>query len=299
MIFSIRAFHAASSFSWQIAMNAALASKLAYLDPVEVEGEASTWGFEHAEFFQENRTTGFVAWDSECVLVSFRGTKEMGDWLTNLNLIRAAVAYGEVHRGFLSAFNDVSQTLRNLVDQAGASGKRVWVTGHSLGGALSTILAGERLNDLPIHGVYTFGQPRVVNRRAQAYFRESYAGRYFRFVNDDDIVPKVPALLQHVGAMLWFDSTGRLKKSPPGLRSEDFGPAALSEEEFATFQERARGFRLQINREHETVAEEPIAQSLNPTTPSAAVTRGLFPSVRDHFIDKYLQRIWAQVQSEN
>ncbi|HRI12798.1 MAG TPA: lipase family protein [Verrucomicrobiota bacterium] len=279
-------------------MNAALASKLAYLDPGEVKAEAAKWGFENAEFFQQNRTEGFVAWDSQCVLVSFRGTKELGDWLTDLNALRASVSYGELHRGFLDAFNDVRSALRDLVEQAGASGKRVWVTGHSLGGALSTIMAGELLGELPIHGIYTFGQPRVVNRRSQAYFREPYAGRYFRFVNDDDIVPKVPVLLQHVGEILWFDSDGGLKESPPGVRGEDFGPEALSEEEFAAFQERVRSFQSQINREHETVTEEPVAQSLSPLATPAPVTRGLFPSVRDHFMDKYLQKIWAKVQAE-
>jgi len=298
MHFSIQSFHTESGFSWQRAMNAALASKVAYLDGPQVHTETANWGFERLECFALGRTEGFVAWDSKCVLVSFRGTKELGDWLTDLNALRASVAYGAVHQGFLVAFNDVRATVRSLLDQAGAREKKVWLTGHSLGGALSAIMAGEMLDEPRIHGIYTYGQPRTVNRRAQAYFRDSYAGRYFRLVNDDDIVPRVPVLLQHVGEIVWFDSSGGLKKAPPGVRSEDFGPEALSEEEFAAFQERVRSLRPQINQEHETVVEESVTENLAPSLASAPVTRGLFPSIRDHFMDKYLQRILAKLEAE-
>jgi hypothetical protein len=298
MNFKIKALHSDSGFSWQRAMNMALASKLAYLDSATIASEAVKWGFQEAKFFKQNKTEGFVAWDSRCVVVSFRGTKELGDWLTDMNAFRADVAYGKVHQGFLGGFNDVHQDLQGLLKAADASDKTVWLTGHSLGGALSTIMAGEWLGKIPMHGVYTFGQPRVVNRSAQEYFRVPYKGRFFRFVNDDDVVPKVPALLQHVGEVIWFDSKGRLKESPPGVRADDFGPEALSEEEFEEFKEKIRSFRPQINREHEAVEEEPIEEYLDQAVADAPVTRGLFPSVRDHFMDNYLNRVWAKLQAE-
>ncbi len=299
MKFKLSAFRATGGFSWQLAMNTALASKVAYFGASEIGRETRSWGFSKAEFFSQKRTQGFVAWDAHCVLVGFRGTKELGDWLTDLNAFRAEVSYGKVHKGFLEAFNDVRTPLWQLLRDAGAGSKKLWVTGHSLGGALSTIMAGEWLDQLKIHGIYTYGQPRVVNRQAMERYRQPYANRYFRFVNDDDIVPKVPALLQHVGQILWFNSKGDLKQAPAGVRSEDFGPEALTEEEFEAFRMMIRGIRPQINREHERVEEAPIEENLAPEESLAPVTRGILPSVRDHFMDKYLQKIWAKLQSQS
>lgn len=298
MKFEINALYDNNGFSWQRAMNAALASKLSYLDADAIRSQASEWGFDHSEFFAQRRTEGFVAWDSRCVLVSFRGTKELGDWLTDLNALRSTVDYGEVHKGFLDGFNDVRERLRQILGDARPNGKKLWITGHSLGGALSTIMAGEWSRELDLHGIYTFGQPRVVNRRAQAYLRDACGDRYFRFVNDDDIVPKVPALMHHVGQILWFDSKGNLKEAPSGVRSEDFGPEVLSEEQFEALKMAVGGIRPQINKEHKRVEEASIEENLADET-NAPVTRGILPSVRDHFMDKYLQKIRNKLQAEH
>lgn len=296
MNFSIQALHSDSEFSWQRAMNLALASKMAYLEIDAIRAETTRWGFERAEFFRQNRTEGFIAWDSQCVLLSFRGTKELGDWLTDLNAIRAEVSWGKVHKGFLDAFNDARQVLSGLLHEAAAADKLVWITGHSLGGALATIMLGELLESQKIHGIYTFGQPRAVNREAQAKLKNPCANRYFRFVNDDDVVTKLPALLQHVGEILWFDPQGNLKEAPRGVPRGDFGPDVFSDEEFEEFQEQVRSLRPQINREHTEVEEAPIEESLEPTRAGTEITRGLFPSVRDHFMDNYLKKIWAKLQ---
>jgi hypothetical protein len=76
--------------------------------------------------------------------------------------------------------------------------KRLWIAGHSRGGAFAVLaavaLAHAGLNDeaVPdVAGVYTFGQPRVGNEG----FFEAYAALgipLYRFINRDDPIPGVP-----------------------------------------------------------------------------------------------------------
>jgi hypothetical protein len=297
MHFSFPALHAPSPFSWQLAMNGALASALAYKDAAEIESTAAAWGFTLVRFFEVRNTQGFVASDDRCVLVSFRGSSQLGNWLSNLDMAREKVAYGAVHRGFLGEFNDARPALMNLLDEVGASDKAVWATGHSLGGALATLMAGELHGRLDLQGLYTFGQPRGVNRRARDFLNGAYGSRFFRFVNDDDVVPKVPPLLQHVGELLWFDKRGELKKAPDGVRSIDFGPEALTEAEFEDFQAMIGGIRSRINKEQEQIENTPIEKMLDESEALAPVTRGILPSVRDHFMDNYIYKIGVKLAS--
>jgi hypothetical protein len=77
------------------------------------------------------------------------------------------------------------------------------MTGHSLGAALAT-LAADRYGN--IQGVYTYGSPRVGDRA----FMEDFHVNAYRFVNNSDIVTKVPSagLYCHVGELKYIDGEG-------------------------------------------------------------------------------------------
>lgn len=71
----------------------------------------------------------------------------------------------------------------------------MWLCGHSLGGSLAT-LAAWRLerNAIPVHQVYTFGAPMIGNDTAAAGFEKQFAQRVFRYIDVDDVVPKLPTI---------------------------------------------------------------------------------------------------------
>jgi putative lipase involved disintegration of autophagic bodies len=71
----------------------------------------------------------------------------------------------------------------------------IWITGHSLGGALALLAAWRcKRKFVPVHQIYTFGAPMVGNvETAEAIDRE-LPDRIFRYVNDHDPVPKLPSL---------------------------------------------------------------------------------------------------------
>jgi hypothetical protein len=149
-------------------------------------------------------TQGFVARRPEGVFICFRGTEPMkiADWLSDVNFhrvdfcgshgVKPSLIRGLVHGGFAAALNVVrNDLLRAVALLAPKPEERIWVTGHSLGGALAVLAAAvlkfEAGRD--IAGLYTYGQPRVGDNAFCEAFGATLGGRFFRYVNDQDIVP--------------------------------------------------------------------------------------------------------------
>ncbi len=108
----------------------------------------------------------------------------------------AAGVGARFHSGFLDALNEIWGSLFPALESWQPSpGRRLWVTGHSLGGAIAQ-LAAWRLerNFIQVHQVYTFGAPMVGNAAASAAFQRQFPGRIFRFIDTRDLVPKLPAI---------------------------------------------------------------------------------------------------------
>ena len=127
-------------------------------------------------------------------VVSFRGTENEQDWKTNLRYSLTPVDSpqaggsewaGKVHQGFLAAFRSV----RDQVDRylPWAEGLPIFITGHSLGGALAT-LGAAYLSGWGLAACYTFGAPRV----GDMGFSRSLRTPIYRVVNPGDPVPLVP-----------------------------------------------------------------------------------------------------------
>ena len=75
-------------------------------------------------------------------------------------------------------------------------GRARYIFGHSLGGALAIICALDlSMMNLPIAGVYTFGQPRVGDAAFAAHYNNELRDLTFRVVNQNDIVPRTPGVL--------------------------------------------------------------------------------------------------------
>ncbi len=144
---------------------------------------------------------GFVASQRNMAIVAFRGTETIGNALTDVKtaLIRHGLFPGLVHLGFAYAADAVYPTVRVLVTALGR-GLPIWVTGHSLGGAMATLVAHRlSVEGFPVRAVYTYGSPRPGDRN----FRDAYRLPNYRFVNDNDLVPHLPLrwCYRHVGQL--------------------------------------------------------------------------------------------------
>lgn len=182
--------------------------------------------FEHHNFAID--TQGFVAASKQHVILAFRGTEpgKIKDWATDVLaaptefrwFFEGAPSVGFVHSGFANSLRDSwAEAIRKHIKKAGAGTRRtLWITGHSLGGALA-VLAGaacafDPLTLLPVNGLYTFGQPRVGLHDFCANVESKLGRVYYRFVNDRDVVPRVPPRAfdyTHAGRLIHFDSDGR------------------------------------------------------------------------------------------
>ena len=98
--------------------------------------------------------TGFVAVDStnEEVVVAFRGSSSVRNWLTNVNAedIDSDLCDGcTVHQGFWRSWLEARSGIITALEEAADEnpGFEVVATGHSLGGALATLAAADLRND--------------------------------------------------------------------------------------------------------------------------------------------------------
>jgi hypothetical protein len=72
-----------SSFDLQNALLLAKASKLAYSSPAKAKaGAITSLGFKEARFISKEDTQLFIAKNPNAILVAFRGTEQIKDWLT-------------------------------------------------------------------------------------------------------------------------------------------------------------------------------------------------------------------------
>ncbi len=198
------------------------ASFLGYVrDEAFVQENLARAGLPRVQFFNCRGTQCYVAHNAAFILVAFRGTErdEFEDIRVDLKFtLMASETSGKVHRGFKNALDavwpDLSRYLSHLHSESSAGRRRVWMTGHSMGGALA-VLAGARF--VNVQGIYTFGCPRVGNAR----YRRDYPVRCYRVVNHNDIVPHLPPPLfyRHVGKLIYIDRNGRLHVAGGAARS--------------------------------------------------------------------------------
>ncbi|MFO0842042.1 MAG: lipase family protein [Gemmataceae bacterium] len=152
---------------------------------------------------EDNR--GIVLANDSALVVVFRGTRlqvhtlldsaavvllNQDDLWTDSQFIPAAGPSGwRAHSGFLKAFAEVSSRLDEVV-AARRPGQKLWLAGHSLGGALAT-LAAAHVGASAVQGLYTYGSPRVGDEAFTALLPPSVC----RFVHRDDWVATVPPAL--------------------------------------------------------------------------------------------------------
>ncbi|KAG0476193.1 hypothetical protein HPP92_013034 [Vanilla planifolia] len=201
-------------------------------------------------YLKNRATQAFIfcdkAEDANVIVLAFRGTETFNalDWITDVDLSWLSIGeFGKAHLGFMRAlglqdekdFNKgfpvdhpghhhgralayyaIRETLKDLLAKHRRA--RVVVTGHSLGGALAVLFPAilaihEQHNILSsIHGVMTYGQPRVGDAEFCRNLDAVLKSKYHRMVYRYDIVPRVPfdkppiALFKHFGTCIYFKS---------------------------------------------------------------------------------------------
>jgi hypothetical protein len=193
----------------------AIASDLAYLPEAEAVPQFLDQLGLHVKFMAGGSTQVYVGNDETNLVVAFRGTEDptsleglKDTFLTDaLNLLivpegrlgtdfAAAGVGARFHQGFIVALGVIWDALLAEVESRQKEKERLlWVTGHSLGGALALLSSWLFMRKMiEVHQVYTFGAPMVGNAAAVAAFDQELSGRIFRFCNETDPIPLLPSL---------------------------------------------------------------------------------------------------------
>lgn len=162
------------------------------------------------KFFDVEGAQCHIAENKEVIIISFRGTepKEFSDVKADLNAWkRKSRTEGMVHKGFKGEIDklwaDVSVALQKIGD------RKLYICGHSLGGAMATICASRLEEHNP--ELYTYGSPRVGGKE----FVKGLNVKHYRHVNNNDMVTRLPLWImgyRHHGNLTYINHYGNIRE---------------------------------------------------------------------------------------
>lgn len=182
------------TFSEQSAFFARL-SNIAYKNPAQASKLFKDLGYT-SEYYETGDSNVYIIEDTTDIIVVCRGT-EPSEWSDisadlSINLVPSRGGVGQVHVGFRTYTDKIWPFVKDHVVKHGRT-KLLWLTGHSLGAAMATLLARRFALDDTLktpQSLFTYGSPRVGNRTYINAFNKLII--HHRWVNAGDIVTKVP-----------------------------------------------------------------------------------------------------------
>jgi len=167
----------------------------------------------------------YVVTEMDRVIVAFRDTGSDKRWERMLNMLTDAratlkklsflddpeLSQISAHEGFVSEYMLFREKVIEYVSKH--PDKEIYVVGHSLGGALTTLASFDIASTLDREvNAITFGAPRVGMEEFRNAF-DSLPIKMYRFVVANDPIPRVPGMLipyEHVGELIQIDESGDL-----------------------------------------------------------------------------------------
>lgn len=168
-------------------------------------------GLQMATFYNKARNKIYVV---------FRGSEssELKDWLQDATVVKDELGNGiSVHRGFNSILQQSKGQIFNAVKelQKAYPTAEIVVTGHSLGGALSTLFGYFAALEFPktTVRVHSFASPRVGDDEFRKAHDKLTNLTHVRVVNNRDAVTAAPSInYAHVGKTVLHLTDDGLKK---------------------------------------------------------------------------------------
>lgn len=198
---------AQTAWSRRNALAMSLGALLAYSDGERIDAQLKARGFSAVDPCNSDHhaadTQAYLGVRPDALVLAFRGTEpsNLADFATDFDARQVPfeakfglTGWGRVHEGWADGVAVVLPKLMQLLAKHPGGGRPLWITGHSLGGALAMVAAAilSGVPGVPIGGVYTFGQPRVGDPGFRARYDGALGHLTFRCVNDRDLVPHVP-----------------------------------------------------------------------------------------------------------
>ena len=195
-------------------------AEIAYRDK-EAKEEYKSLGYTHHLFIENDGAQCHVVWNKDEITICFRGTEpsELSDVLADLNALpKRSMTDGWVHRGFRKELDKLWDHVKALAEKH--VDKKLYVCGHSLGAAMATICTSRIEEFRDVEELYTYGSPRAGTKS----FVKGIRTTHWRFVNNNDIVTRVPLALmgyKHHGTLCYINHYGKIRKMTAWQRVKD------------------------------------------------------------------------------
>ncbi len=167
--------------------------------------------------------------DTGVIYINFPGTQGIYDGVTDLLIAQIKFKCGcwfsrilsltkiKVHMGFLNSYCSIRKKIFNKIEAIGIS-NTIYVGGHSLGGALATLLVVDLKKKYPEISIHlrTFGNPAVGNPEF-VQLAESGLDSNIRMVNKDDPVPYLlsdNSAYKQLNGFIEVDGSGNVSYTP-------------------------------------------------------------------------------------
>jgi|MDSW01.2.fsa_nt_gb triacylglycerol lipase len=198
-------------------------SQYAYKDAKIAKKETKDLGFTKTTLISHLNAQCMVYENTKEIVLAFRGTepKQFRDIKADLKAWKTqSRTKGKVHDGFYDEVEKIWDQCVSIVNKGTNAKKELWICGHSLGAAMACIAASRLYESRNVEHVYTYGCPRIGNKHwvEQNHFKHS------RFVNNNDIVPKVPLAImgfKHHGKLEYINYYGNFRTATIWQRSKD------------------------------------------------------------------------------
>lgn len=197
-------------------------SRLAYGKPEEIRDTVYAAGIDECEFLSNDGAEVYIFGTRHDCMVVARGTEptQWNDLTADANAWTIAIEVGRVHSGFNQHVDVLWPQIETMLRE---NQRPVWFAGHSLGGAMATLCAIRcRLSQIPSEpqAIFTYGSPRVGDRKLVSFLKI----RHYRWVNNNDIVARVPPRwmgYRHMGREIYLNRRGKISSLPIWLRWSD------------------------------------------------------------------------------
>ncbi|WP_051287495.1 lipase family protein [Paenibacillus taiwanensis] len=139
---------------------------------------------------------GFILESRAELIIAFRGTSTTTDWISNIKASQKRFKYVKenclTHRGFTDIYASARHDIISILSRLSPD-KTLYVTGHSLGGALATLCAVDIAANTAYTAphLFTFGSPRVGDPAFAKAFAK-YVPNTYRIANPFDVVTHAP-----------------------------------------------------------------------------------------------------------
>jgi len=158
-----------------------------------------------AVYENDNTPLGFIAKANNDIYIVWRGTQDIEEWIEDAKYDQTPCSFlnkGEkVALGFDEMYttgdSKVSSPQRKVLEYLNkiplGSYTNLWITGHSLGGALAVLNTCDIVHNTAHHGakMYNFAGPRAGDGNFANTFNNSVSLSW-RIVNSHDAVPNLP-----------------------------------------------------------------------------------------------------------